>query len=111
MAYAAPGGGILCLELLRPTFYGSHPNFPNLSRSAIIQKLSLLVGFFDWVRPPAPNANLCADCKAIIQGVLDHNLNTPPVGGGALNVIDWDIPMQLDFNFDLLDTFDWLRPE
>ncbi|KAJ4321144.1 hypothetical protein N0V84_005496 [Fusarium piperis] len=111
MAYAAPGGGILCLELLRPTFHGTHPDCPKLSRSAIIQKLSLLIGFLDWVRPPAPNADLCADCKAVIQGVLDHNLNAPIAGGGALETLDWDFPMQLDFNFDLLDTFDWLRAE
>ncbi|KAM0358718.1 hypothetical protein ACHAP4_004694 [Fusarium culmorum] len=111
MAFAAPGGGILCLELLRPTFRGTHPDCPKLSRSAIIQKLSLLIGFLDWVRPPAPNADLCADCKAVLQGVLDHNLNAPIAGGGALDTLDWDIPTQLDFNFDLLDTFDWLRPE
>ncbi|KAJ3469988.1 hypothetical protein MRS44_000087 [Fusarium solani] len=111
MAYAAPGGGILCLELLRPTFHGTHPDCPKLSRSAIIQKLSLLIGFLDWVRPPAPNADLCADCKAVIQGVLDHNLNAPIAGGGALETLDWEFPMQLDFNFDLLDTFDWLRAE
>lgn len=111
MAYAAPGGGILCLELLRPTFYGSHPDCPKLSRSTIIQKLSLLVGFFDWVHPPAPHADLCADCKTVIQGVLDYSLNTPLASGGALDTLDWDVPMQLDFNFDLLDTFDWLRPD
>ncbi|KAM0351639.1 hypothetical protein ACHAPU_002649 [Fusarium lateritium] len=84
MAFAAPGGGILCLELLRPTFRGTHPDYPKLSRSAIIQKLSLLIGFLDWVRPPAPNADLCADCKAVIQGVLDHNLNAPIAGGAGL---------------------------
>ncbi|EXK24027.1 hypothetical protein FOMG_19228 [Fusarium oxysporum f. sp. melonis 26406] len=111
MAYAAPGGGILCLELLRPTFHGIHPDCAELSRSTIIQKLSLLIGFLDWVRPPAPNADLCADCKAVIQGVLEHNLNAPLAGGGALETLDWGMPMQLDFNFDLLDTFDWLRAE
>lgn len=111
MAYAAPGGGILCLELLRPTFHGTHPDCPRLSRSTIIQTLSLLIGFLDWVRPSAPNADLCSDCKTIIQGVLDHNLNAPAGGTGALDTLDWEFPMQLDFNFDLLDTFGWLRPE
>jgi hypothetical protein len=43
--------------------------------------------------------------------VLDHNLNAPIAGGGALETLDWEFPMQLDFNFDLLDTFDWLRAE
>ncbi|KAJ4273442.1 hypothetical protein NW764_011987 [Fusarium oxysporum] len=88
MAYAAPGGGILCLELLRPTFHGIHPDCAELSRSTIIQKLSLLIGFLNWVRPPAPNADLYADYKAVIQGVLDHNLNAPLVGGGALETLD-----------------------
>ncbi|KAK7420576.1 hypothetical protein QQZ08_010335 [Neonectria magnoliae] len=106
MAYGAPGGGILCLELLRPTFR-SNPDCPKPSRSSIVQQLSLLIGFLDWVRPSAPNGDLCADCKAIIQGVLDHNLNVAG-GAGALETLDWE-GLQLDFNFDLLDTFDWLR--
>jgi hypothetical protein len=63
------------------------------------------------VRPPAPNADLCADCKAVSQGVFDHHLNAPLAGGGALKTLDWGMPMQLDFHFDLLDTFNWLRAE
>ncbi|TDZ21161.1 hypothetical protein Cob_v006000 [Colletotrichum orbiculare MAFF 240422] len=142
MAYAAPGGGILCLELLKPTLRGGkHPLNPKVTRSSIIQKLSLLVGFLDWVGPTAPNGDLCADCKVIIQHVLDEALNNPAAGAGiggaggggggggagaagssssgdgtlalpaALDAMDWDFSTQLDFNFDLLDTFDWLRSE
>ncbi|UQC83263.1 fungal specific transcription factor domain-containing protein [Colletotrichum lupini] len=124
MAYAAPGGGILCMELLKPTLQGGHhPQNPQVSRSSIIQKLSLLVGFLDWVSPTAPNGDLCADCKVIIQRVLDQALNSPAASAssavdGALPAgvmldvpMDWDFSTQLDFNFDLLDTFDWLRPE
>lgn len=111
MAFGAPAGGILCLELLRPSFRGTHPKDPRLSRSAIIQQLSLLIGFLDWVRPPAPNADLCADCKTIIQGVLDHHLNAGTDNGGALQSLDWDFANAPGFNFDLLDTFDWLRAD
>lgn len=111
MAYAAPGGGILCLELLRSTFQGFHPKCTSLSRSSIVQNLSLLIGFLDWVRPSAPNGDLCADCKVVIQRVLDHNLNTTMDGGGALDTLDWGFATQLDFNFDLLDTFDWMRAD
>lgn len=111
MAFAAPGGGILCSELLRPTFHGTHPKNPKLSRSTIVQQLSLLVGFLDWVGPSAPNGALCVNCKSIIQHVLDHNLNATTQSGGALGALDWDVSAQLDFNFDLLDTFDWLRPD
>jgi hypothetical protein len=108
MGYAAPGGGILCLELLRPTLHGAHPDYPKLSRSSIIQQLSLLVGFLGWVQPSAPNADLCVDCKAVIQGVLDYSLNN--MAGESLETLDWE-RLQLDFNFDLLDTFDWMHPE
>ncbi|KAJ0317683.1 hypothetical protein COL5a_011048 [Colletotrichum fioriniae] len=123
MAYAAPGGGILCMELLKPTLHGGHhPQNPQVSRSSIIQKLSLLVGFLDWVSPTAPNGDLCADCKVIIQRVLDQALNSHAasassavdgrLSGAMLDIpMDWDFSTQLDFNFDLLDTFDWLRPE
>lgn len=111
MAYGAPGGGILCLELLRPTFHGSHPKNSKLSRSSIVQNLSLLIGFLDWVRPSAPNGDLCADCLVVIRRVLDHSLNTMLDGGGALDTLDWGLETQLDFNFDLLDTFDWMRAD
>ncbi|KAF0320677.1 hypothetical protein GQ607_012074 [Colletotrichum asianum] len=112
MAYAAPGGGVLCLELLRPTPTGD-PQHPKPSRSNIIQQLSLLVGFLSWVKPSAPNADLCADCKVVIQHVLDHALNDTGAVGNALpvDISSWDVSAQLDFNFDLMDTFDWLRPD
>ncbi|KAI1260230.1 hypothetical protein F5Y18DRAFT_405977 [Xylariaceae sp. FL1019] len=41
MAFGVPAGGILCQELLKPTVL----NDPRITRSTIIQKLSLLVGF------------------------------------------------------------------
>ena len=109
MAYGAPGGGMLCLELLRPSFSGTHPKDAELSRSRIVQSLSLLVGFLDWVGPSAPNGDLCADAKAIIQHVLDHHLNMPLDRGQPTTSVDWGFLSQPDFNFELLDTFDWLR--
>lgn len=111
MAYAAPGGGILCQELLKPTFRGAHPKAPELTRSNIIQRLSLLIGFLDWIQPPTANADLCSDCKQIIQRVLDHHLNAETSDGGNIDTFDWNFNSQLDFNFDLLDTYDWLRTE
>ncbi|KAI0014575.1 hypothetical protein F4780DRAFT_202842 [Xylariomycetidae sp. FL0641] len=111
MAYGVPAGGILCQELLKPTLHASPPTNPNITRSSIIQKLSLLSGFLDWIKPNAPNADLCFRCKTIIQHVLDQALNTTPVAPGAFNTLDWDFSTQVDFDFDLLDTFDWTRPD
>ncbi|KAJ1324610.1 transcriptional regulatory protein GAL4 [Microdochium nivale] len=114
MAYGAPAGGILCKELQKPTLLdGRHPEDPKITRSAIIQKLSLLVGFLDWVDPAAPNADLCSDCKTVIKLVLDQTLN----GGSGLEAlsmasqIEFEFPRGLDFNFELMDSFDWLSSE
>ncbi|KAF5135164.1 hypothetical protein E5D57_005808 [Metarhizium anisopliae] len=108
MAYATPGGGILCMELLKPTFGGRHARNPKMTRSSIIQQLSLLVGFLDWIGPGGPNGELCANCSSVIQLVLDHTLNAPEDERWPPVSLD---AVQLDFNFELFDTFDWLRPD
>ncbi|KAK6716493.1 hypothetical protein SNK04_007440 [Fusarium graminearum] len=109
MAFAVPGGGILCQELLEPTFQGRHPKDSRLSRSSIIQKLSLLVGFLDWVHPSAPNGDLCASCKTVMQRVLDYQLNGAVNELGSLEHFSSDLMGRLNFNFELLNTFDWLN--
>ncbi|RSM01446.1 hypothetical protein CEP52_008553 [Fusarium oligoseptatum] len=109
MAYAAPGGGILCQELLRPTYYGTHPLNSELSRSSIVQQLSLLAAFLNWVGPSAPNSIMCNDCQALIQRVLDQHLNTVTGNGTDLESFGSLLPHSLGFRFDLLNTFDWLQ--
>ncbi|KAI0862263.1 hypothetical protein F4860DRAFT_122103 [Xylaria cubensis] len=109
MSYGVPAGGILCQELLKPTLH----NDPRITRSSLIQKLSLLVGFLDWIKPTAPNGDLCGKCKTIIKHVLDQALNTPTPGYESAPGVafDWDFTTQVDFDFDLLDTFGWTRSE
>lgn len=109
MAFAVPGGGILCQELLRPTFQGRHPKDSRLSRSSIVQQLCLLVGFLDWVHPSAPNGDLCASCKTVIQRVLDYRLNDPMDEVGSLEHFSSGLAGRLNFKFELLNTFDWLN--
>lgn len=112
MGYGASPGGILCKCLLKAQSSQIHSGEPEITRSAVIQKLSLLVGFLDWVSPTAPNAELCKDCKSVIERVLDQALNFVPGNGPAFEAsTNWDLSTQLDFNFDLMDTFDWLRSD
>ncbi|KAI0849497.1 hypothetical protein F5Y00DRAFT_261629 [Daldinia vernicosa] len=111
MAHAVPAGGILCLELLKPTLHLRPHSDSRITRSNIIQKLSLLVAFLDWVSPSAPNGDLCNDAKSVIQRVLDQTLNAASSIYEPPAVFQWDSSTQLDFNFDLLDTFDWIRPD
>jgi hypothetical protein len=120
MAFAAPSGGVLCNELLKPSL--QHTPAPGVTRSGIIQQLSLLSGFLDWVSPSAPNGDLCSSCKAVIQHVLDHALNAPPVepaSAVAAEGVAFDFNMDLSsdidaingyFNFDLLNTFHFEAP-
>lgn len=117
MAYAAPAGGVLCNELLKPTL--PQRPVPGVTKSGVIQQLSLLVGFLDWVGPEAPNSALCGSCKAVIQHVLDQALNAPPIDptdqGAFGRGLDFSFDLGTDmgefFTFDLLDTFDWLKPD
>lgn len=88
-----------------------HPKDPNVTRSSIIQQVSLLVGSLDWVRPSAPNGDLCADSKNTMQRVLDHHLNSLGTQTEVPEAMDWNYLNQPDFNFELLDTFDWLRTD
>ncbi|KAM0250692.1 hypothetical protein ACHAQJ_008526 [Trichoderma viride] len=110
MAFATPSGGILCMELLNPTNKGAnHPKNPSITRSAIIQQLSLLIGFLEWIDPSRPNGDMCMTTSTVMRRVLDHVLNA------ANENISWQPDtlddMQLDFNFELFDTFDWMRPD
>lgn len=93
-----------------------HGSESEITRSQIIQQLSLLVGFLDWVSPLAPNGDLCSSCKTVIKRVLDHSINLP-VDSVNLGIDTYDfnidLPMSLNeyFNFELLDTFNFLRTE
>lgn len=69
------------------------------------------MAFLDWINPSAPNANLCKDCKSVIQLVLDQHLEATSEGLSAPATADYDFSTPLDFNFELLDSFDWLVSE
>lgn len=128
MCYAAPAAGILCMELLRggrggsstasatPSHRGGSTN-PPITRSRLIQQLSLLVGFLDWVGPMAPNTESCNSVKKAVRHVLDQALNegtthvSTPMDWVGDRGVELSADMNDFFNFELLDTFDWLRPD
>jgi hypothetical protein len=76
VCYGVPSSGVLCVELLKQIKLGSDtPHVPILPRSEIVQNLSLLIGFLEWVRPAAGNYQLCMRMRQIIKRILDQILN------------------------------------
>lgn len=114
MAYGAPAGGVICMELLRPAAASS--GTAGVKKSAMIQSLSMLVGCLNAVPPDAPNHGVSATLKKIIEQVLDRVLDPPAEAttGQEFSVEGWATDFLVDasdlFTSDLLDTFDWFRP-
>jgi len=115
MYHAVPAAGLLCVELLRNTQAPTPQSI--LPISDTVQNLSLLIGFLDWVKPSAPNSELCYRIRDIIRKVLDQVLDSPSPGMPE-EVVAWEFRSEIDFNlrefddyinFDLLDTFDWVN--
>lgn len=116
MTYAAPASGALCVELLKQTRDPSN-SFLNLPRSETIQDLSVFVAFLEWVKPNAPNAQLCKRVRDIIARVLDIILEAP-IGQTPMMQSPsqgWNLELPTDFfNFEdfgqstIMDTFGWV---
>jgi hypothetical protein len=128
MCWGIPSSGVLCVELMKQMKHGSTLRLP---RSEIVQNLSLLVGFLEWVKPAAGNYQLCGRMRIIIKSVLDQILNPTPSpraedmssetlennaianANGVVGVYDpglfetgWDEDME---NMEWLNNMDWSR--
>ncbi|KAK1243359.1 hypothetical protein MKX07_003987 [Trichoderma sp. CBMAI-0711] len=114
--FAAPAGGVLCMELLRGT--ATHEGLsPAATKALVVEKLGMLAAFLDWVGPGSPNYDICYRVKRVVRRVLEQALEMPVQtnllegGSGHWSVEDWGADLNSFFSFDLLDTFEWLRPE
>ena len=92
MCWGVPSSGVLCVELLKQMKQpAGTPHFPILPRSEIVQNLSLLIGFLEWVRPAAGNYQLCGRMRQMIKRILDQVLNpSPPVSQNSVR----EVPQQ-----------------
>ncbi|PTB63102.1 fungal-specific transcription factor domain-containing protein [Trichoderma citrinoviride] len=114
-SFAAPAGGVLCMELLRGT--ATHDALsPAATKALIAEKLGMLAAFLDWVGPGSPNYDICYRVKRVVRRVLEQALEMPVQtnlldGSGHWSMEDGEGDLNSFFSFDLLDTFEWLRPE
>ena len=79
MCWGVPSSGVLCVELLNQIKQPPGTEYElKLPRSEIVQNLSLLIGFLEWVRPAAGNYLLCRRMSLLIKRILDQILNPSP---------------------------------
>jgi len=116
MYYAVPASGVLCVFLMQ-TKDRPHERL-TLPRSQTIRNLSSFVEYLEWIKPSAPNADLCHRVRDIISRVLDQVLEFPATTAQA-NALESeqiafdDLNFPSDFydfenfaNFYLPETFD-----
>lgn len=86
MAYGVPASGLLCVEILKQASDPMSYRPRSLPRSKIIQNMSLLIGFLEWIRPNAPKANISSKFRQIISKVLDQVLDGGQIRYGGRTV-------------------------
>ncbi|UKZ52680.1 hypothetical protein TrVGV298_006461 [Trichoderma virens] len=95
-SFAAPAGGILCMELLRGKAHGTRS--AAATKAVIVEKLGMLAAFLDWVMPSSPNADICFRIKKVVRRVLEQALEAPV----QTNMLDegghWNMDLSPDFN-------------
>ncbi|KAG4024977.1 hypothetical protein MFRU_076g00240 [Monilinia fructicola] len=74
MCWGVPSSGVLCVEILKQ-MKSPHNSSIKLPKSEIVQNLSLLVGFLEWVKPSAGNYQLCGRMSKLVKRILDQILN------------------------------------
>ena len=130
MRYGIPSAGVLCVELLKfaKGAPGRHAQPVHFSRSAVVQSLTLFLGFLDWIRPTDGNYRLCQRLRQVIKGILDCVLDStlPPQsnpiaeidpqtnmisndGNGDLLLNSVQMPMIDGYAIDWLNTIDWTQ--
>lgn len=112
MCYGMPSTGILCAELLK---YFKHLGRTDveLPVSEVVQNLSFMIGFLEWIQPGEGNYKLCRRMSEIIRKILDQMFE--PAGReenpqGNQEELLAGIPDNSNFwNLEGLDDFDWLN--
>ncbi|KAI9054513.1 hypothetical protein LZ554_001670 [Drepanopeziza brunnea f. sp. 'monogermtubi'] len=86
LSYGIPCAGILCLELLRasnlappmaPTETMPSPTPVQLSRSEVVQTLTMFIAFLNWIRPTDNNVQLCGKFKKVVKRIIDTAIDAP----------------------------------
>jgi hypothetical protein len=109
-----PSTGILCTALLKQIQYPSQVDeSARIPPSEVVQNLSLLIGFLEWIRPSAGNYKLCQRMAKVLRRVLDQIFDPKPEAPPAQSqeLTGWPVegPWQMDgmSDWDWLNSIDW----
>lgn len=107
--YGIPSAGVICVELLKQSIGQS---VLQLSRSDAIQKLTMFIGFLEWIRPTDGNYLLAGRLRKVVRRILDRVLDPPKDlmrDGSEMMESSLD-PMLAPFGeMDWLNTIDWTQ--
>jgi len=105
-----PSIGVLCTELVRQV---KHPREVEVkfNISQIVQHLSLMIGFLDWIKPTAGNYKLCQRMSQVIGRVLEQIFLPDPEREEEKEVTS-TIPetdlMANDWSMEYMEDMEWL---
>lgn len=109
-----PSTGILCAELLKQIRHPKTATDLNFPCSEVVQNLSYMIGFLEWIKPEAGNYKPCRHMAQVIKRVLEQAFEPPPVeevpavdGVAEFDASMWD-GMGID-DFEWLNSVDWGR--
>jgi len=105
--YGIPCAGVICVELLKQATGQSILEF---SRSDAVHKLTMFIGFLEWIRPTDGNYKLAGRLKKVVRRILERVLEPPQEAPGH-DMMKLPIdPMLAPFGeMDWLNTLDWTQ--
>jgi hypothetical protein len=121
MCYGMPSTGVLCAALLKQSQSPQMDHSLKLPSSEVVQNLSLMIGFLEWICPSAGNYKLCQRMAKVIKRVLDQvfepNIEVQVdegiagVGEGMWQGLDDAFGLGSDSlgDLDWLNSIDWSR--
>ena len=62
---------------MAPSESSPAPEPINLSRSEVIQTLTMFIAFLSWVRPTDNNVQLCVKFKQVVKRIIDTAIDAP----------------------------------
>jgi hypothetical protein len=107
-----PSTGILCTTLLKQA-QNPHaiPATEKLPTAEVVQSLSLMIGFLEWIKPSAGNYKLCRRMSTVVRRVLDTVFDpSPPTQESETNAnLVWQGDDMWNGIMDDVNDWDWLN--